>query len=399
MKKIAFVVPWYSEEVSGGAETACRMLAKNLRLHGADVEILTTCVRDFRADWSENYFPQGPASEGGIPVRRFPVTKTNRRRFDEVNSRLMLDCPPADGDEQVYLREMLNSPALYAFIEQNAAGYVFLFLPYLFSTTYWGSRAAGESAVLIPCLHEEAYARLPAFREMFANASGVIFLSRAERDLARALFPGCRESGVLGLPLDCSCGGAARSFSEKFGWKNFLLYAGRTDPGKNAGLLVEYFTQYLRNSPGDLHLLFIGTEESPYPPELRANIHSLGFLSEQDKRDCFAAALALCVPSVVESFSIVMMESWIAGRPVIANARCPVTSAFCSDSNGGLWFENFAEFSEIVDYLRANPAAADAMGRSGAAFVRKNFEPAQVARNYLDALAPLLHGARRDVRD
>ena len=130
--------------------------------------------------------------------------------------------------------------------------------------------------------------------------------------------------------------------------------------------------------------------------QVAGNLHVLGFLSEQNKRDCLAASLALCVPSVMESFSIVMMESWIAGRPVIVNARCAVTSGFCRDSNGGLWFENYAEFREIVDYLRENPEAAAAMGRSGAAFVREQFDSATVARNYLNALQPFL-GAGNEI--
>lgn len=399
MKKIAFVIPWYSDTIGGGAETACRMLAKNLQYHGADVEVLTTCVKDFRSDWKVNHFTEGAALEGGIPVRRFPVTKRDAARFDEVNSRLMRGAPVSAKEEEVFFREMVNCPRLYQFIESHREDYVFLFLPYLFSTTYWGSRAAGGNAVLIPCLHDEAYARVPAFREMFANAAGVIFLSRAERDLARGLYPDFRESGVLGLPLDCSWSGDAVRFANKFALSKFLLYAGRTDAGKNADLLIDYFGRYLRDCREDLQLVFIGAEKVSYPQGLAKNIRVLGFLSGEDKRDCFAASLALCVPSVVESFSIVLMESWIAGRPTIVNARCPVTTGFCRDGNGGLWFDDYPEFREIVNYLRANPGAASALGQRGAAFVRSQFDAAEVARNYLRALEPFLDDRQQDVQD
>jgi len=46
-KKIAFVIPWYGPDIPGGAERACKNLAENLSLRGVDVEILTTCARDF----------------------------------------------------------------------------------------------------------------------------------------------------------------------------------------------------------------------------------------------------------------------------------------------------------------------------------------------------------------
>jgi len=396
MKKLAFVIPWYSDTMGGGAETACRLLAKNLQHHGARVEVLTTCVKDFRSDWSSNHFAEGTAMEGGVPVRRFAVSGRDRARFDAVNSRLMRGMPISAQDEQIFLREMLNCNGLYRFIEEHREEYVFLFLPYLFSTTYWGSRAAGMNGALIPCLHDEEYARLPAFRQMFASTGGVLFLSRAERDLAKRLYPAFSEIGVPGLPLDCSWSGDAARFTEKFGLTNFLLYAGRTDTGKNADLLMDYFGEYVGSGREELRLVFIGSGEVRVPPELAGNLHVLGFLSEQDKRDCLAASLALCVPSVMESFSIVMMESWIAGRPVIVNAQCAVTSGFCRDSNGGLWFENYAEFREIVDYLRENPEAAAAMGRSGAAFVREQFDSATVARNYLNALQPFL-GAGNEI--
>jgi glycosyltransferase involved in cell wall biosynthesis len=387
VKKIAFVIPWYFDAIGGGAESACRSLSKTLQRHGVDVEILTTCLRDFRSDWSKNYFPEGPAREGGIPVRRFPVTRRNQRRFDEVNAVLMRGLPVPPDDERTFLSEMVNSPKLIQFIERNRSEYTFLFLPYLFSTTYWGALAAGDSGVLIPCLHDEAYSRLGCFADMFAEAGGAIFLSGAERDLARRLYPSFRELGVFGVPLDCSWRAEPSRFVARFGLRDFLVYAGRIDPGKNADLLLSYFGRYLEESGEDLQLVFIGAEKVPHPEELAKNIHVLGFLSEQDKRDCFGAALALCIPSVMESFSIVMMESWLAGRPVIVNEQCPVTTGFCRESNGGLWFSSYSEFREIVHYLRRRPKMAEAMGAAGSNFVRARFDPPIVARNYLSVLS------------
>ena len=87
--KLAFVIPWYGENIAGGAEAECRGLAKALARQGLTVEILTTCVRDFRADWSENFHPAGTSLEGGIPVRRFRARRRDTAAFDRVNARLM----------------------------------------------------------------------------------------------------------------------------------------------------------------------------------------------------------------------------------------------------------------------------------------------------------------------
>lgn len=397
MKKIAFVIPWYSDTIGGGAENACRMLAKNLHRQGVDVEILTTCVKDFRADWSKNYYPAGPAMEGGIPVRRFPVLSRNTEQFDAVNYLLMQGRDVSEEQERVFLSEMLNSPALLEFIERHQDSYSFALMPYLFSTTYWGSLAAKKSAVLIPCLHDEAYARLPAMRKMFECVRSVIFLSGAERELARNLFPSFCDAGVFGLPLETNWCGDANRFTRQYALKDFILYAGRTDPGKKADLLIDHFGRFLKETGEELDLVFIGVDRVEYPSDLEGRIHVLGFLSESEKRDCLSAALALCIPSIMESFSIVMMESWVAGRPVIANADCSVTSDFCRESNGGLWFANYEEFLEIVCYLRSNSDIATALGRNGSEFVKSRFNPVIVAANYVRALVP--DSSHADMRD
>ncbi len=388
-RTIALVIPWYSDTMGGGAETACRLLAKAMLRAGAPVEVLATRIGGFRADWSVNQFPEGLSEEAGVPVRRFTVGKRNQPRFDALNARIMAGERVNAAEEQAFFRDMLECPALIEFIQRNRDSYRFVFLPYPFATTYWGSQACAGEAIHVPCLHDESYARLGCVREMFAQARGVFFLSEPERELARRLYGGTGDLGAHGLPLDVGWTAGAGRFRDKFGFSDFLLYAGRTDPGKQAELLAAHFERYLDDTGRDLHLLFLGVERAPGAGRLPDRIHALGFVSEQDKRDALAASVALCVPSVMESFSIVLMESWLAGRPAIVNEACAVTTAFCRESNGGLWFANYSDFRGIVDYLIAHPAEAAALGRAGGEFVRSRFAPEGVARAYLDALAAL----------
>ena len=55
MKKIGFVIPWYHKDIPGGAEQELRGIVKHLHEKNVPVEILTTCVKEFSADWTENY--------------------------------------------------------------------------------------------------------------------------------------------------------------------------------------------------------------------------------------------------------------------------------------------------------------------------------------------------------
>lgn len=59
MKKVGFVIPWYGDTIPGGAEADMRGLAKNMVKRGYEVEILSTCVKEFSANWSENYHKPG----------------------------------------------------------------------------------------------------------------------------------------------------------------------------------------------------------------------------------------------------------------------------------------------------------------------------------------------------
>ena len=52
MKKIGFVTPWYGENISGGAEAALRDITGHLFAAGMEVEILSTCVKEFHSNWN-----------------------------------------------------------------------------------------------------------------------------------------------------------------------------------------------------------------------------------------------------------------------------------------------------------------------------------------------------------
>ena len=98
MKKIGFVIPWYYEDIRGGAEQEMRGLVKHLHEAGVDVEIITTCVKDFASDWTENYFKEGIDTIDGVTVRRF---KTEHERIPKIFSALdseMLSNPDAGTD-------------------------------------------------------------------------------------------------------------------------------------------------------------------------------------------------------------------------------------------------------------------------------------------------------------
>ncbi len=372
-KKLAFVIPWYGRNIPGGAETLCREWAERLAGVGYEVEVLTTTIREFQSNWNEAHHRAGEYREGGVLVRRFDLRRGDHHQFNEANSKLLAGAQISTEEEMAFLTEGPNSDALTEYVREHRDEYCFFFIPYLFGTTYWGARAAGERALLIPCLHDEAYARLPRIRQLFSEASGLIFNSHSEQMLARRLFPlsDTIKTIVLGMGLDPEIECEPEAFRWKFRQtRPFILCAGRKDATKNSDLLVGYFKLYKRFNPrSDLQLVFIGQGELATTDE---DIRDLGFISVQDKWNAYGAARLLCNPSVNESFSIVVMESWLCGTPVTVHASCDVTRDHVEQSGGGIYFSDYYEWEAGVKYLLERPELGARMAAAGAAFVRAN---------------------------
>jgi glycosyltransferase involved in cell wall biosynthesis len=371
--KAAFVIPWYGRNIPGGAEALCREWAEHLASAGVAVEVLTTTIQQFQSNWNHPGHRPGVRREGRVTVRRFALRPGDHDAFNHINQKLLAGLATGADEELTFFRESANSDDLVKFIEQHREEYLFFFIPYLFGTTYWGVKAAGDRALLIPCLHDEAYARLSRTREIFASVRGLIFNSEPERRLAELLYGPLRTPGVvLGLGLDPAIEGDAASFRRKFKQKApFILCVGRKDRTKNTDLLVGYFRHYRRVNPeSPLQLLFIGSGElGASHPEIR----DLGFVSPQDKYDAYAAATALCSPSTNESFSIVLMESWLCGAPVIVNAECAVTRDHVERSSGGLCFKDFYEFEAVLNCLWNRPELGRVLADNGARYARESF--------------------------
>jgi glycosyltransferase involved in cell wall biosynthesis len=383
--KLAFVTPWYGPDAPGGSEALARSTAEHLCRRGLPVEVLTTCARDVYSDWGRDYYRPGTESVNGVPVRRFPVRPNrNRQAFDAINVRLMAGATVSSDDEKVFVREMIDSPALLDYIAAYGQDYVFLFVPYMFGTTYSGSQVCPERSWLVPCLHDESYAHMAIYRDMFAKAKGVLFLSRPERDLAYRLYPiADKPTFLVGAGVDTEYAGDPAAFRREFGIQEpFILYAGRKDVAKNVPLLIDYLRHYRQMQHTDLKLVLTGGGALPTEATAIDGVHDLGRIDRQALFDAYAAALVLCQPSAYESFSYVLMEAWVAGTPGLVYEPCAVTTDFVRQANGGLYFADYDEFEACVNVLLSRPALRQQLGAQGRAYVIDNFTWDVIAGRY-----------------
>lgn len=376
MKKIGFVTPWFGMDIPGGAEAELRELVLHLKDTELEFEVLTTCVKSFNSDWSENYHKEGVSVENGIAVRRFRADQRDGAAFDSVNWKLMRNIPITRKEEEVFIREMVNSSGLYRFMHDNEEEYgIFVFIPYMFGTTYYGVKVNPSKAVLIPCFHDESYFYMTIFKELYSKVAGIIFHAGPEMKLAVSNYDlQSVQKIVMGEGVDTDISGDAGRFRKKYKMKSpFMIYAGRKDAGKNVDLLLRYFSEYHKRQLSDLELVLIGGGKISISSDIVDKVHDLGFIDRQDKYDAYTAAELLCQPSHNESFSLVIMESWLCGRPVLVHETCAVTKNFAIESNGGLYFKDYFEFEGTLNYILSNKGAAEAMGSNGRKYVKKNF--------------------------
>ncbi|HIU02783.1 MAG TPA: glycosyltransferase family 4 protein [Candidatus Onthocola gallistercoris] len=387
MKKIGFVIPWYGEDIPGGAEMELRGLVHHLKDAGMELEILTTCVKEFTSDWNVNYHRDGLTDVNGIAVRRFKVRKRDTQAFDGVNTKLMNGQMLTKDEEQTFVREMVNSDALYEYMEKHKDEYgLYVFIPYMFGTTYHGSLVCPQKTVLIPCFHDETYIYMRIFREAYSKVAGIIYNARPEYDLMQPIYDlEHTEQEVIGVGMDTDIRYDKERFYAKYDIRDpFIVYAGRKDEGKNIYTLIRYFEKYKERIGNNLKLVLIGGGKVEIPDGIKGDVHDLGFVDRQDKYDIIAASQLLCQPSKNESFSIVIMESWLCGRPALVHQNCEVTKHFVQDSNGGLYFSNYMEFEGCINYILTHPEEAEMMGENGCHYVKEHFDWPVVVKKYQD---------------
>ncbi len=386
--RIAFVTPWFGENIPGGMENAAYQTVLHLHRAGAPVEVLTTTIRDFYADWGRDGHRPGPDTVQGVPVRRFPVEHRDKAAFDAVNARLMQGQRVTPEQEAIFMREMFRSPELYAFIEQRQAEYIFFFIPYLYASTFYGARVAPARSFIVPCLHDEAYAHMGILRDLIPRVRGLVMYAQAERQLAERLYgaPAEQLRCVFGLGVGSDIQADGERFRHKYGLSDrFVLYVGRKESGKNLPLLLAYWRRY-KAQGGEGKLALIGSGHMPIEPDLQPHVVDLGFVPTQDKYDAYAAASVLCQPSQNESFSFVIMESWLAGTPVLVHGACAVTREHVNAANGGLYFHTYEEFAATVTYLLQNEAIGRKMAAQGRRYILQNYTWEIVTGKYLQLI-------------
>ncbi|HEY3755721.1 MAG TPA: glycosyltransferase family 4 protein [Opitutaceae bacterium] len=140
--------------------------------------------------------------------------------------------------------------------------------------------------------------------------------------------------------------------------RDLILAVGRIDPAKNQAWLVEHWPETAKRLP-NAHLMLVGAAtDVTYLHAVQRRIDILGLrdhitiaggLPSGDPRltGLMQAARAMVLPSLAESFGLVILDAWAAETPIIA-ARNPGAESLIEHGRNGLLFQ-LHERQEYLD--------------------------------------------------
>jgi glycosyltransferase involved in cell wall biosynthesis len=138
-----------------------------------------------------------------------------------------------------------------------------------------------------------------------------------------------------------------------------LIYVGRFEPEKNLFSFLQYLGSYfavVRQSRLSLTLVGCGTQEQKLRDFVRSErlgdrIEFRGQLQQDQLASVLAEHDVLVLPSMHETYGLVVLEGMFVGLPVFVSTHCGCAADLLSDSTG--WRMNPCDYESIIGGLTA----------------------------------------------
>jgi len=324
----------------GGSEAYFARLSRSLVEAGHAVTVFTTTALDLPAFWSRKgrCLPPGETVEDGVTVRRYPLWRLPGQRY--LLKALSLFPWPSWQAWTTWCSPI--SPAMWQDTARPGETFDVIHataLPYTWPLlcAHRLARRLGVSFVMTPFVHlgdlddpddrvRRAYTR-PAMRYLMGLADLLFVQTEGERQALRNL--GIPEGklvlqGMGIVPEECTGGDRERQRQEwGVGPEEIVIgHLANLSPEKGTIDLLRAAEQ-ARERGGKVRLVLAGAAMPAFQRfwqqyAWKERVRVLGVLTEQQKRDFYAACDVFALPSRVDSFGLVLLEAWANGLPVIA---------------------------------------------------------------------------------
>jgi glycosyltransferase involved in cell wall biosynthesis len=325
-------------------------------------------------------------------VLRFPTIRGRQLRRFNALSRRVLEHPNDRVAEEHWVAEQGPlSPALLRHLADAREYDGYVAFTYLYSTTAWGLPLVADRAILVPTAHDEPALDLELYRDVLRLPRALFCSTPEELALIDRRFPDHAPAQVVGVGVDRPPARPERFRKKHRLERPYLMYVGRVEQGKGVGELLEHHARLVGRFHDAPDLVLAGAASMRVGG---ARVHALGRISEQDKHDGLAGALAAVAPSRYESLSLLALEAFAQGTPVLANGESDVLAGHVERSGAGRTYGGAESFAEGV---REIGAARAAMSRKAAAYARGH-RWERVLDAYREQMDRIISGARAEAR-
>lgn len=284
------------------------------------------------------------------------------------------------------------SPALERYIAEQVADYDLVithnnvFRPAVVAMAE--AKKQGVPSILIPHAHlDDDFYHFPDWLQSARDAGLVLAAPRAAAD-----FLAGKSCSVQYLPAGCD---ASEAFTDEdvqafrqvhASDRPFVLVLGRKAGAKGYRHIIQAVEQL--NAEGvDLQVLLIGPDDDGLAID-SAHACYLGRQPREVVRGALLACDLLCNMSTSESFGIVLLEAWLAGKPVIANRHCVAFHDMAVDQHNALLVAP-EQLADAIRSLLQQPELAARLATNGRSLVER-FDWTAVAADFVQICSQML---------
>jgi glycosyltransferase involved in cell wall biosynthesis len=362
--------------IPGGVEVYVREVAHALHERGHDVTVATRFAEE-RPDGgmrgmlttsapSRQFVDEGVTVHvlGTGPLRQWLLAPTYRLHFYDVTLETAL-----------WLFERVYRPALeqaldacdvihYSGTGRELLGFV-------------AARVAADRDlpfVVTSHLHMDDWGDGVLDMRLYNQADRYIALTKREKEHVVGKGLSSDQISVIGHGVNVTGTGNRAAMRKRLEIEGpMVLYLGRKANYKGYPLLLEAMGHVWRQEP-KTHFVLAGPDENGQTEVLRdeyadiladERVHELGFVSDEEREDLYAACDVFCLPSTAEAYGLVYLEAWRYGTPVVA-LRIPTLEELIGEVGGGLLTDKTpASVADALVHFITNPSEAQRMGKVG----------------------------------
>ena len=419
--RVLFLTPSYPPML-GGAERYARALAKGLVRRGHQVTVLTSNARSESDFFERRASTPEPSQERGrlVTVIRGQVTGVAGGRTALTAWRKAMTLLSAmPGDQSRALMWMARSVPRMPALEDTLYAMVDHELVHCFNLSWenplmagWRfARQRGLPFVVTPFAHvgvgvSNRVARNNAMdhqRHVLADAEAVLAMTSVEREGLVRLGVSPQRLFVAGGGIDpWACTAEPRRAMKEVLRRYemtgpLVLFVGRVTRDKGAIRAAEAVRLLRRRGVGVTLVLVgqIASEFRRYHRRLhqteKEGIRTLGVIDEVAKSVLLSASTMLVLPSMVDSFGIVLLEAWAYGKPVIG-ARAGGIPGVIDDGEDGLlvYPGDVEELADAMALLLRDESLAQSMGDRGRQKLDREYSWSSVCDRVLEVYEHVL---------